>query len=91
MKATRSPPSRRSARSVADEALALIEIDYEVLPHVIDVDEAMKPDAPLLFEDMITAASSQRRRSRRTSPSGTSSTRRRRGRASRQADEIVEK
>jgi CO/xanthine dehydrogenase Mo-binding subunit len=24
------------------------------LPHVIDVDEAMKPDAPLLFEDMIT-------------------------------------
>ena len=42
------------SRSVADEAAALIEIDYEVLPHVIDVDEAMKPDAPLLFEDMIT-------------------------------------
>jgi CO/xanthine dehydrogenase Mo-binding subunit len=38
----------------ADEALALIEVDYEVLPHVIDVDDAMKPDAPLLFEDMIT-------------------------------------
>src|SRR5271166_2897043 len=33
---------------------AMIEIDYEVLPHVIDVDEAMKPDAPLLFEDQIT-------------------------------------
>ena len=29
-------------------------MDYEVLPHVIDVDEAMAPDAPLLFEDMIT-------------------------------------
>src|SRR6266851_2497125 len=40
--------------ATADEALALIEVDYEVLPHVIDVDEAMKPDAPLLFEDMIT-------------------------------------
>src|SRR5581483_9384336 len=26
----------------------------EVLPHVIDVDEAMAEDAPLLFEDMIT-------------------------------------
>src|SRR5205823_14247051 len=39
---------------IADQALALIEVDYEVLPHVIDVDEAMKPDAPLLFEDMIT-------------------------------------
>ena len=54
MKAMRSPRSRRSADSIADEAASLIEIDYEVLPHVIDVDEAMKPDAPLLFEDMIT-------------------------------------
>ena len=34
--------------------MKLIEVDYEVLPHVIDVDDAMKPDAPLLFEDMIT-------------------------------------
>jgi len=40
--------------AIAAEALRLIEVDYEVLPHVIDVDEAMKPDAPLLFEDMIT-------------------------------------
>ena len=41
-------------RTIAEEAAALVDIDYEVLPHVIDVDEAMKPDAPLLFEDMIT-------------------------------------
>jgi CO/xanthine dehydrogenase Mo-binding subunit len=41
-------------RAVADSALRLIEVDYEALPHVIDVDEAMRPDAPLLFEDMIT-------------------------------------
>ena len=40
--------------SIAEEALSLIKVDYEVLPHVIDVDEAMAPDAPLLFEDMIT-------------------------------------
>ncbi len=39
--------------SIADEAAALIDVTYEVLPHVVDVDEAMKPDAPLLFEDMI--------------------------------------
>jgi CO/xanthine dehydrogenase Mo-binding subunit len=39
--------------SIADQAAALIEVTYEVLPHVIDVDEAMKPDAPLLFPDMI--------------------------------------
>lgn len=42
------------SKSIADEALRLIEVDYEVLPHVIDVEEAIKPDAPLLFEDMIT-------------------------------------
>src|ERR1700757_4669618 len=42
------------SKSVAEEAAALINIDYQVLPHVIDVDEAMKPDAPLLFEDQIT-------------------------------------
>ena len=43
-----------ASKTIADEALALIVVDYEVLPHVIDVDEAMKPDAPLLFEDMMT-------------------------------------
>ena len=39
--------------SVAAVALDLIKVDYEVLPHVIDVDEAMADGAPLLFEDMI--------------------------------------
>src|SRR5438874_9429715 len=41
-------------KGVAEDAASLIGIDYEVLPHVIDVDEAMKQDAPLLFEDQIT-------------------------------------
>jgi CO/xanthine dehydrogenase Mo-binding subunit len=36
--------------AVARQALRLIEVDYEVLPHVTDVDEAMKPDAPVLHE-----------------------------------------
>ncbi len=39
---------------IAAKAAKLIEIDYEVLPHVIDVEEAMAEDAPVLFEDMIT-------------------------------------
>src|SRR6266581_9624098 len=43
-----------TSKAIADQALAMIDVDYEVLPHVIDVDEAMKPDAPLLFEDQIT-------------------------------------
>src|SRR5215510_14868215 len=43
-----------TSKAIADQALSLIVVDYEVLPHVIDVDEAMQPDAPLLFPDMIT-------------------------------------
>ena len=44
-----------TSNAVAKRALKLIEVDYEPLPHVIDVLEAMEPDAPLLHEDMITA------------------------------------
>ena len=40
--------------ATASKAISLIEVDYEVLPHVIDVEDAMAEDAPLLFEDMIT-------------------------------------
>ena len=34
----------------AEEALKLIAVDYEVLPPVMDAQEAMQPDAPLLHE-----------------------------------------
>src|SRR5438046_5492978 len=40
--------------SIAEEALDLIEVQYEVLPHVIDVEDAMKPDAPVLHDDLFT-------------------------------------
>ena len=43
-----------TSNNVARKALALIEVDYEILPHVIDVMEAIESDAPLLHEDMIT-------------------------------------
>ena len=39
---------------IAEEALDLIEVDYEVLPAVLTVREAMKEDAPLLHENMTT-------------------------------------
>jgi len=42
------------SESVARAALALIKVEYEVLPHVIDVVEAMRPDAPLLHEEQYT-------------------------------------
>ena len=43
-----------TTQAIAVAALRLIEVGYDVLPHVIDVDDAMKPDAPLLFSEMIT-------------------------------------
>ena len=37
-------------REIAEEALQLIEVDYEELPTLFDPMEAMKPDAPLIHE-----------------------------------------
>ena len=42
-----------SAR-IARKALRLIEVEYEVLPHVIDVREAMAPGAPVLHDFLFT-------------------------------------
>ena len=39
---------------VAEEALALIKVDYEPLPPVLDVRQAMEAGAPLLYEDLVT-------------------------------------
>ena len=39
---------------IAEEALKLIVVDYEVLPAAIDVLSAMKDDAPILHEDQKT-------------------------------------
>ncbi len=41
---------------VAEEALALIDVDYEVLPAVSNVEDAMAPGAPILHEHMTTAS-----------------------------------
>jgi xanthine dehydrogenase molybdenum-binding subunit len=41
-----------SDRHTAEEALGLIEIEYEVLPPVMKVDEAMRDDAPIILEDL---------------------------------------
>ena len=39
---------------LAEEALALIDVDYEVLPAVLNAEEALQPDAPLLHERLVT-------------------------------------
>jgi aerobic carbon-monoxide dehydrogenase large subunit len=38
----------------ARDALEMIDVDYEPLPVAIDVEKAMQPDAPLLYEDFGT-------------------------------------
>jgi CO/xanthine dehydrogenase Mo-binding subunit len=43
-----------TSSAIADAALDLIEVVYEPLPHVIDVEAAMAPGAPLLHDDLIT-------------------------------------
>ena len=43
----------RSERA-AEEALALIDVQYEKLPVVMNLDDAMKDDAPLLHKDLFT-------------------------------------
>lgn len=40
--------------AIAKEALSLIDVEYEPLPVVDSIEEAMKPDAPLLHGDLYT-------------------------------------
>ena len=39
-----------TTEAIAAEACSLIEVDYEVLPWSIEIDDAIKPDAPILHE-----------------------------------------
>ena len=43
-----------TSESIAKKALKLIDVEYEVLPHVIDPVEAMRPDAPILHDYLRT-------------------------------------
>src|SRR5258707_2840787 len=41
-----------TTEAIAAQACELIEVDYEVLPWTIEIDDAIKPDAPILHEFM---------------------------------------
>ena len=45
---------------IAETALDLIEVEYEVLPPVISVTQAMQADAPLVIEDLTTTELGER-------------------------------
>ncbi len=42
------------SEEIAEEALSKIKVEYEELPPVLDVREAIKPDAPLVHEELHT-------------------------------------
>jgi CO/xanthine dehydrogenase Mo-binding subunit len=44
-----------TSQLVAEQALDLIEVEFDVLPHVMDVEAAMAEDAPLLHDNIFTA------------------------------------
>ena len=43
-------------RYIAEDALELIDVEYEPLPAVVRIEDALKPGAPLLFEEAGTNA-----------------------------------
>jgi xanthine dehydrogenase molybdenum-binding subunit len=49
-----------TSQHIADEALRLIKVDYEPLPPVMDVREAMKPGATLLNPELRTDTAGQK-------------------------------
>ena len=51
MSASRSPASSPANRYQAEDAAALIAIDYEPLPLVVDPEQAVRAGAPLLHEE----------------------------------------
>jgi CO/xanthine dehydrogenase Mo-binding subunit len=43
-----------TSQDIADQALALIEVDYEPLPPVLSIEQAIAADAPILHDDLRT-------------------------------------
>src|SRR5262249_60380474 len=41
-------------RYIAEDALELIDVEYEPLPPVVEIQDALKPDAAILFEEVGT-------------------------------------
>ena len=47
-----------TSEAIAEEALRRIQVDYEVLPHVLDPLQAMQPDAIVLHDTLFTQTAS---------------------------------
>jgi aerobic carbon-monoxide dehydrogenase large subunit len=42
-----------ATRHLAEDAVQALEIEYEPLPHVTDIDSALAPDAPVIYPDLL--------------------------------------
>ena len=62
-----------TTRFAAQEALDLVEVEYEVLPHVSTVREAMAPGAPVIHPDLRTAHQKQGEVTQGTEPTNVAS------------------
>lgn len=47
-----------TSAAIAEEAARLVVVDYEPLPHVVDLEEARQPNAPLVFPGPVDAKGS---------------------------------
>jgi xanthine dehydrogenase molybdenum-binding subunit len=45
---------------IAEEAIRLIKVEYEVLPHVLDAESAMKEGAPILLPELRTSGTPEK-------------------------------
>ncbi|UCH24502.1 MAG: xanthine dehydrogenase family protein molybdopterin-binding subunit [Trueperaceae bacterium] len=50
-----------TSTAIAEEAVKLIKVEYDLLPPVLDVLEAMKDDAPIILEDLRTTELGEKR------------------------------
>ncbi len=48
------------SEEAAEDAIRLIKVDYEVLPHLATIEQAMRPEAPVVFPKGNVTAPSER-------------------------------
>src|SRR3974377_2145126 len=63
------------SQEIAEDAARLVEVQYEQVPFVTNLEEAMAPDAPLVYEeDQAPASANAPRKGNVTGPMGPTTT-----------------
>ncbi len=48
-----------TSEAIAEEAVAMIKVDYNTMPFVVDVEKAMDPEAPIVYEAPVEQTASE--------------------------------